>query len=67
MASVVSVVLFLPSFNVLSSYFYVSLVFNGHFQIPNLAEFRDTLAPLKPGKYTAAIYIIQLKINDACA
>ena len=29
----------------LSGYFYVSLGFNGHFVIPNLAEFRDT-APL---------------------
>ena len=54
-------------FNVLSGCFYVSLVINGHFDIPNLAEFRDTLAPLKPGKYTAAIYIIQVKINHACA
>ena len=45
-ASVVSVVLFWPSFNVFSGYFYVSLRFTGHFVIPNLAEFRDT-APLK--------------------
>ena len=43
--SVVSVVLFWPSFEVLSRYFYVSLGFNGHFVIPNLVEFRDT-APL---------------------
>ena len=42
MASVVSVVLFYPSFNVWRGYFYVSLGFKGHFVIPNLAEFRDT-------------------------
>ena len=29
-----------------AGYFYVSLGFNGHFVIPNLAEFRDQ-APLK--------------------
>ena len=45
MAAVVSVTLFEPSFKVLSSYFYVSLGFNGHFVMPNLAEFHDT-APL---------------------
>ena len=42
MVSVVSVVLFYPSFNVWGGYFYISLGFKGHFVIPNLAEFRDT-------------------------
>ena len=38
MASVVSVVSFQPSFNVLSGYFYVSLNLTGILQFPNLAE-----------------------------
>ena len=42
MVSVVSVVLFLTSFNVLSGYFYVSLNLMGILLFPNLAEFRDT-------------------------
>ena len=48
MVSGVSVVLFQPSFNVLSSYFYVSL----NLTAPNLGEFHDT-APLKYMWYTA--------------
>ena len=51
MASVVSVVLFQPSFNVLSGYFYVSLGVYEHFVIANsVAEFRDT-APLRISNY----------------
>ena len=45
MASVVSVMLFSPSFRVLSGYFYVSLNLTGILEFHNLAEFRDT-APL---------------------
>ena len=45
MTSVASVMLFQPSFKVLSGYFYVSLSLTGILQFPNLAEFRDT-APL---------------------
>ena len=45
MTSVVSVMLFEPSFKVLNVDFYVSLHLTGLLYFPNLAEFRDT-APL---------------------
>ena len=51
MASVVSVVLFYPSFNVWRGYFYVSLGFKGHFVIPNLAEFCDTATLRQNGDF----------------
>ena len=47
--------------NVLSG-FYLSLGFNGHFVIPNLAEFRDT-APLRGDVYKIIYDIYKLQLD----